>query len=151
MARDSLSSTRKGRSLGTSSSLQESRRGGRSLCEMDSLNALLKKYSIKKNNNTQLPPAAVACHWTSYSVKERYDKNDTSVSTEISINIPDNWMSVGEKNFLKSRKMKGQRSPVHNLHLASAPLRHTVIFSSWHNTIITQKSELPPSPKKGAQ
>lgn len=40
---------------------------------------------------------AVACHWTSYSVKESYNSNYTSVSTEISINILENWMSVREK------------------------------------------------------
>lgn len=51
---------------------------------------------LNKNKKTAAP-AAVACHWTSYSVKESYDKNYTSVSTEISINIPDNWMSVREK------------------------------------------------------
>lgn len=47
------------------------------LYEMDSLNAPLKT-------------SAVACHRTSYSVKENYNKNYTSVSTEISINISDN-------------------------------------------------------------
>lgn len=57
--------------------------------------------------NAPLKTPVVACHWTSYSVKESYNKNYTSVSTEISINISDNWTSVRE-NFLKSRKMRGK-------------------------------------------
>lgn len=40
--------------------------------------------------NAPLKTPVIACHWTSYSVKERYNKNYTSVSTEISINILDN-------------------------------------------------------------
>lgn len=47
--------------------------------------------------NAPLKTPVVACRWTSYSVKESYNKNYTSVSTEISINISDNWTSVREK------------------------------------------------------
>lgn len=76
--------------------------------------------------NAPLKTPVVACHWTSYSVNESYNKNYTSVSTEISINISDNWTSVRE-NFLKSRKMRGKMSPVHNLHLALWLLSYTVV------------------------